>query len=149
MNSSQDTATPMEFINAVEEYYNISFKYDMAANSDNTKCQRYFTKEDNSLAIDWPTDGWCWLNPPFRNLTNWINKCHYEKERGVKIVSIWPLSGDINQIITWKNASVNIVHGRLWPTVRGLMLCKWDNSHIRNINGVIWNKVKLFDVWPL
>jgi phage N-6-adenine-methyltransferase len=148
-NSNQNIATPQIFVNAVASYFNIKFKYDMAASQENTKCEKFFTEKDNSLAIDWPTNGWCWLNPPFKHLTKWINKCNEQKNRGCKIFSIWHLSGDSNQIVTWSNASIYIIHGRIWPEVRGIMLCEWNNNKRQNVQGFIWNKTKLSMEWTL
>lgn len=147
--SNQNVSTPREFIKAVEKYYGIKFKYDMAASEENHKAPEYFTEKDDSLSIDWPLDGWCWLNPTFINLTQWINKCLQQMRRGCKIISIWPLSGDLNQIPTYENATVSIIHGRIWPVVRGCMLCKWDLSDTwgLTINGLKWDKTELTEIW--
>jgi hypothetical protein len=143
-NSNQEIVTPMPFIMAVENLFNIKFKYDMAATEENRRCDNYFTE---SLLIDWPVDGWCWLNPPFRKLTKFVKKCKEQKDRDSKIVTIWPLSGDLNQIITWKEASVNIIHGRIWPEVRGCMLCKWEWGVYDEIGGLRWTGKKLIKIW--
>jgi len=140
-NSNQNIETPDSFIKAVEEYFCIKFKYDMAANSDNAKCSRYYTERQNALSIDWPLDGWCWLNPPFRHLTRFIRKCKEQKDWDVKIISIWPLSSDRNQIPAWRESSVYVIHGRLWPEVRGLMLCQWWLRRPReNVKGLMWDR---------
>lgn len=140
--STQNTETPQEFVTAVENYLGIKFKYDLAGTEENKKAPIVFTESDNSLSIDWPTDGWCWLNPTFKNLTKWVAKCHEQYVRGCKIVTLWPLSGDLNMIYVWKNTDVYIVHGRIWPLVRGCMICKFDFSKMNNtvIHGVRWNK---------
>ena len=120
---NQNISTPWEFVKAVEEYKGIKFLYDMAASGPiDKKAPLYYTEWDDSLSIDWPLDGWCWLNPTFRNLTKWVNKCAEQKELGCKIVSVWPLSGDLNQVPTYLEAGVDIIHGRIWPEVRGCML---------------------------
>lgn len=143
----QDVETPEVFFRAVERYLGIKFKYDMAADALNAKTDIFYTEENNALAIDWPTDGWIWLNPPFTGLTKWIAKCYDERLNGCKIVSIWPLSGDRNQIATWNTASIVIVHGRIWPKVRGCMLCTWDDSIEPSIKGADWDKKALATIW--
>ena len=148
-NRNQEIATPLIFVNSVENYFKISFKYDMAANAQNSKCPIYYSIKDDSLKIDWPLDGWCWLNPPFRNLTEWIRKCKEQSDRGCKIMNIWPLSGDKNQVPTWTDADVYIIHGRIWPHVRGIMLCRWKKSKFRVISGLAWNGEKLTKKWAL
>ena len=139
-NGDQCVATPSAFVSAVEATLGVSFKYDMAANTENFKCERYFTEADNSLVIDWPRDGWCWLNPPFRNLTQWIKKCDKEMTAGSRIVTIWPLSGDQNQVPVWVQCEVNVIHGRVWPEVRGVMVCVWDWARRPLIRGLTWDK---------
>jgi phage N-6-adenine-methyltransferase len=140
--SSQNTPTPVELVSAIESLYGITFKYDMAASEENHKAPEYFTEEDNSLETDWPTDGWCFLNPPFSNLGKWVEKCSEQVKKGCRIITIWPLSGDLNQIPTWQESDVNVVHGRVWTLVRGVMICRWDYSysirgHVRNLR---WDK---------
>jgi hypothetical protein len=149
--SNQNLATPWSFVKAVERHFDIKFRYDMAAAAINKKAPHYVTKRQNALAIDWPLDGWCWLNPPFENLTDWIRKCRVEKGRGCQIVTVWPLSGDLNQITTWQEANVNIIHGRIWPTVRACMLCKWDivthtTPHLP-VQGLRWENEELAYLW--
>jgi phage N-6-adenine-methyltransferase len=140
---NQSIETPQSFFEAVEEYFNISFKYDMAASEENAKCLRYYTKEQDALNSTWPDGGWCWLNPPFNNLTSWVKKCYQQSKEGnnqAQIISIWPLSSDINQLLAWQQASIYIIHGRVWPNVRSCMLCKWDRFSKPTIEGLIWYK---------
>jgi len=37
--NTQNTATPVEFVQAVEKYFNINFIYDMAADATNNKAE--------------------------------------------------------------------------------------------------------------
>ena len=143
--SNQKIPTPIGLVKEIERHFNIKFKYDMAASEDNHKAPVYYTESDDSLSMNWPTDGWCFLNPPFANLGAWVKKCSEQSSRGSKIVSIWPLSGDINQISTWKESSVNIIHGRVWSEVRGVMVCVWNNMYKNNnqVNNLRWDKKKL------
>jgi len=147
MSSNQNIATPWPFFYAVEEFLGIRFKFDIAANSENTKCQKYFTEKQDCLKQDWPLDGWCWLNPPFRKQTQFIPKVYEQMDRGCKIVTIWQLSGDANQLPTWKHSHVYVVTGRIWVKVRGVMLCKWDKQSRVGISGLIWDKEKLVREW--
>jgi hypothetical protein len=126
--SNQNIPTPWNLFFAVEKYFHIHFKYDMAASKENAKCGIFFTEEDDSLSIDWPTDGWIWLNPTFVNLTKWINKCKEQKEKGCRIISIWPFSCDLNQIVSYQNANEFRIFGRVWPNVRGCVLYEWCND---------------------
>lgn len=148
MAGRQDIATPWKFFRAVEDYLGITFKYDMAASGYNTKCANY---SSDSLYVDWPLDGWCWVNPPFSMQSKFIPKFLKEKDRGVKIVSLYPLSGDSNQLTSWLHSSVHIIEGRIWNVVRGCMLCVWDSNNITpNIKGIAWDKsYKLKQTWSV
>ena len=141
--STQNTPTPWNLIRAIEGLYEISFKYDIAASYQNNKAPYFYTEDDNSLEMDWPTDGWCFLNPPFANLGKWIEKCSEQTKRGCQIVTIWPLSGDINQIPTWRESHVNVIHGRVWPVVRGVMICVWSEKRgVPYPRSLRWDKKK-------
>jgi len=150
-NSDQTIETPDNFFEAIQEHLDIKCIYDMAASVDNFKCSTYFDETDDSLHsnCDWPKDGWCWLNPTFKNLTKWINKCYEEKEKGAKIITIWPLSGDLNQITAWENCQVFIIHGRIWPEVRSCMVCVWEEGITPGIFGLRWDRKTgvLTDQW--
>jgi hypothetical protein len=147
-NRNQNIETPISFVCAVEKFFNIKFDVDLAASSYNKKAPNYFDESTNSLSIAWPLGGYCWLNPPFKRLTLWVNKCSEQVDRGCHIFSIWPLSGDSNQIISWKKAGINIIHGRIWPEVRGCMLCEWSAEFCTPyIRGLSWDKKELKEVW--
>ena len=144
--STQKTETPDTFVRAVEKYLAIEFKYDMAGTELNKKAPVVFTEQEDSLSIDWPTDGWCWLNPPFANVGEWAKKCREQSIRGSGIVSIWPLSGDLNMIPAWEHAAVHVIHGRIWPLVRGCMLCMWDDIDY-GVEGLRWDRKELTEIW--
>ena len=138
-NSNQNIETPWNFINAVQDYFNISFTYDMACTTENKRAMIGFTEEQDSLSIDWPLERWCWSNPPFKNIGKWTDKYHEQKKRGSMIISISPLSGDLNQVKAFQNAGVYIIHGRVWPEVRGVMLSVW-HPMASGVHGLNWNK---------
>ena len=149
-NSNQNIETPKVFVKELERFFDIKFAFDMAASPTDHKAPMYFREEENSLTIKWPTSGWCFLNPPFKRLTKWINKCSEESKAGARIVSIWPLSGDLNQIKVWKEADVYIVHGRLWPEVRSIVVCVWDTTKYYvtpSIRGLRWGGAILKEEW--
>ena len=140
MKNTQNTETPWEFVRAVENYFGIKFKYDMAASTENAKAPIFFTEQDDSLNMDWPLDGWCWLNPQFRNVGEWAKKCKEQKDRGASVISIWPLTSEKNNRPSWKYSNVFVIHGRIWKNVRGCMLCLWSAGSCGNVNSLEWNK---------
>jgi len=146
---SQNEATPDIFVKAVEDYFQIKFAWDLAASAENAKAKNYYTEADNAFLQDWPTKGWSWLNPPFFDLKPWVQNCIDEKNRGCKFITIWPLSGDLNVMPSWIHAQVNVIHGRIWPTVRGCMVCVWNNDpKMRKApRGLRWDKKELTRIW--
>jgi len=138
--NTQNTETPVEFVREAERILNIKFDIDLAADVHNHKAPAWFEEADNSLNGDWPLNKQCWLNPCFAEITKWCLKCEEQAKRGVKIVSIWPLSSDLNVAPAWKNSNVYIIHGRVWSLVRGLMMCVWGQEYKVPTKGLRWDK---------
>ena len=76
--------TPVEFLTAVKTLLGIDeFVVDLAACADNAVASTYFTKEEDALAQNWFAfgdidefgDQWCWLNPPYDDITPWAERC--------------------------------------------------------------------------
>jgi phage N-6-adenine-methyltransferase len=97
--AKQDYATPHEFVRAVEQEYAVSMMLDLAANEENAKCDHFLALPMNSLSVDWvealrlrpPLDDsrpCAWLNPPFRGIDPWMEKCKVESAKGMRIVSL-------------------------------------------------------------
>lgn len=97
--SKQDHATPFEFVRAVEQEWCVSMLIDLAANEENAKADTFLSLPANSLAVNWtdalkqakPFDDsrpCAWLNPPFRGVDPWMEKCKTESAKGCRIVSL-------------------------------------------------------------
>lgn len=88
--SKQDYVTPMWLINKISETYPLAL--DVACTSQNRRLDRFFTEKLNSLNLDWSNyagdDEWFWLNPPFKDVRKWMEKCVEQKEKGCKIVTL-------------------------------------------------------------
>lgn len=148
--NTQNTETPREFVREISKILKVNFRYDMAADETNNKAPVWVGTAVNALEVDWPNDDqWCFLNPPFAEITKWCAKCEEQAKRGVKIVSIWPLSSDLNVVPAWKNSSVYIIHGRVWSLVRGLMMCVWGEPFKEPTKGLRWDKknMTLTRIW--
>ena len=73
--NKQDWGTPQEFIDWIEENFNMTLDLDVCAHSGNNKCERYFTLEDNALEQEWVCENG-WMNPPFGSeLPVFLRKC--------------------------------------------------------------------------
>jgi phage N-6-adenine-methyltransferase len=50
-----------------------SFTLDVCATAESSKCQRFFSKEENGLAQDWSGER-VWCNPPYDDIRTWVEK---------------------------------------------------------------------------
>lgn len=126
-NRNQKIETPDWLINGIEmKLLRNHFSWDLAASYENNKAVHCFTESDDSLKQDWnQCQGFAWLNSPFKNVGQWIEKASRSTN---KIVQICELSGDRNRDPAWFGpgySQVVIVHGRVWPEVRSTMLILW------------------------
>jgi phage N-6-adenine-methyltransferase len=98
--SRQDYGTPPAFIDAVCRYLSISsFQIDLAASEENAIAEMYYTEKDDALCTEltWAMPGWSWLNPPFANITPWVERAEGEARlAGAKIAMLIPASVGAN-----------------------------------------------------
>lgn len=83
-----DRATLPEYVHQLEDRFG-KFTLDVAAAPHNTKCDRFFTKEQNGLAQSWANEQ-IWCNPPFSDIEPWVRKAWREFEDTRGIVMILP-----------------------------------------------------------
>lgn len=70
---NENWGTPQYLFDSLDEQYH--FDLDAAASAENTKCARFYTKEQNSLIQPWTGRVWC--NPPHgRNVGEWVRRAH-------------------------------------------------------------------------
>lgn len=104
-------STPQEFFDKYNELYN--FETDVCASSENAKCEKYFTEEDNGLEQDW--EGSCWMNPPYgRTIKSWMKKAYESSLNGATVVCLVPSRTDT---VWWHDYAVKgdieFIKGRL------------------------------------
>jgi len=88
---SQEWATPQALFDELNAEF--GFTTDVAATDENTKCDRYFTKECD--ALDRPWTGVCWMNPPYgRQIGKWVKKAYEAALLGSTIVCLLPAKTD-------------------------------------------------------
>jgi len=141
--SKQDYQTPQDFISAVKNRFG-DLIVDLAAGNDNRQCDAYIDYETNSLEQTWSVfnrrvkHGWLWLNPPFRDIAPWVEKCHFEMLGGARILALLPASVGSNwyRDHVFGKAAELYLNGRLrfvgckdlYP--KDCMLLVWDASAV-------------------
>ncbi len=78
-------ATPQ----SVFDYFNreFQFDFDVCAEDETAKYDLYFTKEVDALIQDWSEHcNRAWCNPPYSNITPWVEKAIEQQEKGVTTV---------------------------------------------------------------
>jgi len=84
-------STPQEFFDKYNALY--KFTLDVCANSDNAKCPKFFSIEDNGLEQNW--SGVCWMNPPYgREIIHWMRKAYESSLTGATVVCLVPARTD-------------------------------------------------------
>ncbi len=82
--SEQVVQTDPAFIAAVVKRFG-KLDVDLAATAENTQAPMYISKETNSLRVPWADHFYLrttmWLNPEFKNIEPWAEKCAYESAR--------------------------------------------------------------------
>jgi len=66
------------------------FTLDAAASAENAKCEKFFTKEDDALSLEWPAKEKIWLNPPFSDPRPWILKAIESGNAGSTVCVVLP-----------------------------------------------------------
>jgi site-specific DNA-methyltransferase (adenine-specific) len=89
------------------------FTLDPCATSENAKCARYFTREDNGLTQPW--SGKVFMNPPYgREIGSWVKKARAESQCGVLVVCLLPARVDTRWWHEYaKKGHVYFLRGRL------------------------------------
>lgn len=97
--SIQDRATPQSLVDLIAQRFGVEFVIDLAASAENKKTECYIGEEINSLAMNWDLaiseidyddmiPRCAWLNPPFKSVGPWMEKCKIESAKGCKIISL-------------------------------------------------------------
>ena len=71
--------TPQYLFDELDKEF--GFDVDVCAITENAKCSKYFTPEEDGLSKDWV--GVCWMNPPYgRAIGNWVKKAYESSVKG-------------------------------------------------------------------
>ena len=111
---TNEWSTPQDFFDELDKEFN--FTLDPCATSENAKCTKYFTVEDDGLKQDWSKDT-VFMNPPYgREIKRWIKKAYEESQKGATIVCLIPSRTDTaywHNYIFGKADDIRFIKGRL------------------------------------
>ena len=111
---TNEWSTPQAFFDELDKEFN--FTLDPCATSENAKCTKYFTVEDDGLKQDWSKDT-VFMNPPYgREIKRWIKKAYEESQKGATIVCLIPSRTDTaywHNYIFGKADDIRFIKGRL------------------------------------
>lgn len=104
-------STPQDFFDELNKEFN--FTLDPCATSDNAKCDKFYTKEDDGLEQDWSNEV-VFMNPPYgREIGKWVEKA--SKEKAI-VVCLVPSRTDTrwwHDYVIEGGAEVRFIKGRL------------------------------------
>ncbi|HEY2453339.1 MAG TPA: DNA N-6-adenine-methyltransferase [Scandinavium sp.] len=89
-NGSDDWQTPKNIFNVLNSRF--SFTRDAAASKENSHCDKYWTKDDNALLMDWSQEKSIFVNPPYSLVSDFLAKAH-EPETAVFLIPFRPQTG--------------------------------------------------------
>lgn len=109
--NTDEWESPIDLFTALDREFH--FTLDVCARSDNTKCERYLTKEDDALSVAWR--GVCWMNPPYgRTIGDWMKKAYLSALDGCTVVCLVPARTDTNWWHDYAmNGEIRFIRGRL------------------------------------
>lgn len=81
--SKDNWETPPSFFRSLNSIFH--FTLDACATKENTKCNKYYTKEQNGLLQNWANER-VFVNPPFKEKQVWIKKAYIEAQKDNTIV---------------------------------------------------------------
>jgi site-specific DNA-methyltransferase (adenine-specific) len=106
--------TPQKLFDELNKEFN--FTIDAAADAENHKCERYYTREESGLEKSWKGER-VFLNPPYgRELPKWVKKAADEaKDKSTIIVMLIPARTDTQWFhdYIYKKAEIRFIKGRL------------------------------------
>lgn len=113
--TTDEWATPKDFFDTLNEEFD--FTLDPCASTDNAKCDKFYTKEQDGLKQDWSGER-VFCNPPYgKVIGDWVKKCSEEaKKPNTHVVALIPARTDtryFHEFIYRKAREVRFVKGRL------------------------------------
>ncbi|MBZ7420931.1 phage N-6-adenine-methyltransferase [Klebsiella michiganensis] len=133
--------TPVPLFVALDAEFRLTL--DAAASADNALCNRYITEQQNTLETPWANylsiPGYVWLNPPYSDITPFVQKAADESKNQIGTVMLVPAdtsvgwfreaietASEVRFIVGGRLAFINPVSGKpVSGNNKGSMLIIW------------------------
>lgn len=105
-------STPQDLFDKLNKEFD--FTIDVAANKENAKCKKFYTKEEDGLSKEWNGSVWC--NPPYgKDIGKWVKKAYESKNNCSCIVMLLPSRTDTKWFHEYilNKAEIRFLKGRL------------------------------------
>lgn len=112
--NKSDWETPPELFRNLNTVF--SFDIDVCATAENTKCQDYYSPEQDGLKQPWHNYKTCWCNPPYPQAKKWLEKAWQEACKGATTVCLIAARPDTKywHNIVWQYArAICFIRGRI------------------------------------
>ena len=109
-----DWSTPQWLFDELNEEF--KFDLDACATSKTAKCKQYYNKRTNGLVVDWSQFKSVFCNPPYSDISNWVDKCSDSSKMGPVVVLLIPGRVDtlyFHKYIFPVAKEVRFINGRL------------------------------------
>src|ERR1017187_937399 len=154
--SEQIVSTPLELLDAVIARFGPLY-CDLAACEENSVCDMFIDEEEDSLARGtiWPgvtsRAPNNWLNPPFKNIYPWAEKCLHNAEKAPALFLVLAsVSSEWWRKFVWHKADVAFLTPRVKfvgykaGSARDLALCHFHPAMTGQVQIWDWKKGILF-----
>jgi len=111
---SNEWETPTDFFDKLNKKF--KFTLDPCATSQNKRCKKYYTIEEDGLSKSW-SDETVYVNPPYGNVGEWVKKAYKEStQNGATVVMLIPARTDTkywHDYIMQSASAIYFIKGRL------------------------------------
>jgi len=118
--SSTVWGTPPEVFDPINKEF--GFTLDVCAILENTKCDNFFSPDDDGLKQDWGNNV-CWCNPPYgTEVQKWCKKALAESRHGATTVLLIPCKTNTNwwHDLVIPHAEIRFLRGRVCFVQNGI-----------------------------
>lgn len=109
--SEQDSAqTPWWFINSLESFTNLEIDLDVCAASNTAKHKEYLSLEEGDDAFKQSWAGINYCNPPYSDITRWVEKAHGEAMSGSITLMLIPDKPEVGYTRLARRYADTVIH---------------------------------------